>query len=221
MEEIKVQPVEEPPNIHQFISEKKVEDVLKFIDSNPNERVVVFNGDSAIALSLKCGFLDMYEVLLANGFKLAASEDFTDILRDIEENPKVESAIKVKLKEIHRKYMKESTKKHLFKLNLMAKLAPTTPKHKQQEYEGIIASTFEELDRIADVEKFMKYVSSAKGRFSDFFIGPSAFMECRDCRLSILFRFWQHDNRRDESKVLWPEDVWLDLFCRWLHLHCC
>jgi hypothetical protein len=88
---------------------------------------VVFNGDSAIAMSLKCGFLDIYEVLLASGFKLDPSEDVTVIMRNVEVNPKVKVAMKVKLKEIIRKYMKESTKKHLFKLNLMAKLAPTTP----------------------------------------------------------------------------------------------
>jgi hypothetical protein len=70
---------------------------------------------------------------------------------------------KVKLREIHRKYMKESTRKHLFKLNLMSKLAPKTPEHKRQEYERIIAETFEELSKIPNIEKILKYVVSAKG----------------------------------------------------------
>jgi hypothetical protein len=174
MEQIELQVTIEPPNLHQFISEKKVKDVLKFIDLNPNERVVVFNGDSAIASTLKCGFLEIYEVLVASGFKLAPSEDFTAIFRNIEANPKVKSAMKVKLKEIHRKYMKESTKKHLFKLNLMAKLALTTPEIKQQEFEKIIAATFEELDKIAEVEKIMKFVASARGESSDFIDALSA-----------------------------------------------
>jgi hypothetical protein len=66
--------------------------------------------------------------------------------------------------------MKESTKKHLFKLNLMAKLAPTTPEDKQREFEEIIASTFEELAANPTIEKIMKYVASARGESSKLLI---------------------------------------------------
>jgi hypothetical protein len=114
-------------------------------------------------MTLKSGTLEVFEVLMANGFKLAPSEDISDIMRNIEANPKVISEMKVKLKEIIRKYMIESTKKHLFKLNLMTKLTPTTPKDKQQEFEEIIAATFEELATHSDNEKIMKYVASARG----------------------------------------------------------
>jgi uncharacterized membrane-anchored protein YhcB (DUF1043 family) len=175
MEVIELQVVQEPQNLHQLISERKVKDVRKFIDSYPNERVVVFNGNSAITMSLKCGYLDIYEILVTSGFKLAAGEDFAVVFKNIEANPKVKDAMKVKVKEIHRKYMKESTKKHLFKLNLMSKLTLTTPDDKQQEFESIIAATFEELDKIAEVEKFMKYVASARGESSVFIVASSAF----------------------------------------------
>jgi hypothetical protein len=184
MEEIELQKTTETiemPTIsdfsvfHRFIFEGKVEEVQKFIDSNPNEKVVTFDDSSAIAMTLKCGTLEVYKVLVANGFKLDPSEDLSTIMGNIEANPKVTSAMKLKLKEIIRKYMKESTKKHLFKLNLMAKLAPSTPENKQREYEEVIALTFEEMAAYPDIEKFMKYVASARGESSEFIVTFSAF----------------------------------------------
>jgi hypothetical protein len=121
-----------------------------------------------MAMTLKCGTLEVYEVLVANGFKLDRSEDLATIMRDIEANPKVESAMKLKLKKIIRKYMKEPTKKHLFKLNLMAKLAPTTPEDRREEFEEAIALTFESLAKYPNIEKIMKYVASAKGELLNF-----------------------------------------------------
>jgi hypothetical protein len=177
MEDIELQLTSNFSKFHRFISEGKVAEVQRFIDSNPNEKVVTFDNSSAIAMTLKCSTLEVYEVLVANGFKLAPSEDLAVIIRNIDANPKVKSAMKMKLKEIIRKYMKETTKKHLFKLNLMAKLAPTTPEDKQREFEEIIALTFEELAVNPDIEKIMKYVASAKGESSDFIAALSALSE--------------------------------------------
>jgi hypothetical protein len=170
MEEIELQTISDFSDFHRFIFEGKVEEVQRFIDSNPNEKVAVFDDSSAIAMTLKCGTLEVFEVLVANGFKLAPDEDITAIMRDIDGNPKVKSAMKLKLKEIIRKYMKESTKKHLFKLNLMAKLAPTTSEDRQREFEEIIALTFEELAANPAIEKIMKYVASARGESSKLLI---------------------------------------------------
>jgi hypothetical protein len=163
MEEIELKAISNSSDLHRFILEGKTEKIQSTIDSNPNEKVAIIDGSSAIAMTLKCGTLEVYEILVINGFMYAPGESFEAILRNIDENPKVKSDMKVKLKEIHRKYMKESTKQHLFKLNLMAKLALTTPEDKRQEFEEVIASTFEELNKIAEVEKFMKYVASARG----------------------------------------------------------
>jgi hypothetical protein len=127
-------------------------------------------------------------VLVANGFKLAPSEDLAVIIRSIEENSKVKSEIKVKLKEIIRKYMKESTKKHLFKLNLMAKLAPTTPEDKQKEFEEVIALTFENLAANPNIEIIMKYVASARGESTNFSVVFS-FSNFSICRFANLLRF--------------------------------
>jgi hypothetical protein len=156
MEEIELQSMARFSNFHRFIFEGKITEVQRFINSNPFEKVVIFQDSSAIAMTLKCGTLEVFEMLVANGFKLAPHEDITAIMRDIDGNPKVKSAMKLKLKEIIRKYMKESTKKHLLKLNLMAKLAPTTPEDRQREFEEIIASTFEELAANPFIEKIMK-----------------------------------------------------------------
>jgi hypothetical protein len=168
MEEIELQSVSDFSDFHRFIFEGRVQQVQRFIDSNPNDKIVIFDGNSAIAMTLKCGTMEVYEVLLANGFKLDRSEDLATIIRDIEANPKVESAMKLKLKKIIRKYMKEPKKKHLFKLNLMAKLAPTTPEDRREEFEEIIALTFENLAVNSGIEKIMKYVASAKGELSNF-----------------------------------------------------
>jgi hypothetical protein len=51
----------------------------------------------------------------------------------------------------------------LFKLNLMSKLAPTTPQDKVEEFEDIIALTFEQLTEFSDIENIMKYVASSRG----------------------------------------------------------
>jgi hypothetical protein len=186
MEEIELQSVSGFSNLHCFISEGKVEEVQRFIDSNQNEKIVTFDDSSAIAMALKCGTFEVFEVLVANGFKLDPSEDLAVILGDIEANPKVKSEMKLKLKEIIRKYMIETTKKHLFKLNLMAKLAPTTLKDKRQEFEGIIALTFEKLAANSNIEKFMKYVATARGESSEFLF--ERLVSVIICRLANLLR---------------------------------
>jgi hypothetical protein len=167
MEEIELQSVSDFSDFHRFIFEGKVEEVRRFINANPNEKIVIFDDSSAIAMTLKCGTLEVYEVLVANGFKLDPSEDLAAIMRGIEANPKVTRAMKLNLKKIIRKYMKEPTKKHLFKLNLMAKLAPTTPEDRREEFEEIIVSTFENLAVNSGIEKIMKFVASAKGKSSN------------------------------------------------------
>jgi hypothetical protein len=170
MEQIELQTFPDFSDFHQFIFEGKTENVQRFIDLNPNQKVVTFDGSSAIAMTLKCGTLEVFEMLVANGFKFAPGEDFAVVFRNIDENPKVKSAMKVKLKVIIQKYMREPTKKHLFKLNLMAKLSPMTPEDKQQEFEGIVALTFENLSAHPNIEKIMKYVASARGESSNFVI---------------------------------------------------
>jgi hypothetical protein len=163
MEEIQIQVAQDSPNLHQFISDRNIKCVLKFIAENPQEKVVVCNGHSAIAWSLKCGFFEIYEILVATDFKFAEDEDFKKVLDFLEKNAKAKNAKAIKLREINRKYMKETTKKHLLRLNLMSKLAPTTPENKRREYDKIVTETFEALNEIPEIEKIMKYVSSAKG----------------------------------------------------------
>jgi hypothetical protein len=187
MEENELLAMSDFSNFHRFIFEGKVEQVQRFVESNPNEKVVIYDDSSAIALTLKCSTFEMYELLVANGFKLAPSENLTSIMDDIEMNPKVKSEMKLKLKEIIRKYMMETTKKHLFKLNLMAKLAPTTPKDKREDFEKVIAFTFEKLAKNPDFEKIMKYVASARGESSDF-IDESSVFRVTNFRLANLLR---------------------------------
>jgi hypothetical protein len=186
MEEIELQTIPDFSDFHRFIFEGKVEEIQRFIDRNPNEKVVIFDDSSAVAMTLKCGTFEVFEALVANGFKLDPSEDLATIMRNIEANPKVKSEMKLKLKEIIRKYMIETTKKHLFKLNLMAKLAPTTLKDKRQEFEGIIALTFEKLAANSNIEKFMKYVATARGESSEFLF--ERLVSVIICRLANLLR---------------------------------
>jgi hypothetical protein len=220
MENIELQGPSDSSKFHQLIVEGKVKEIQRFIDLNPDEKFVIFNNSSAIAMSLKCGFLNIYEVLVVSGFKLAPSEDFANIFRSIEENSEVKSVMKVKLKKIHQKYMVESNKKYLFKIILMSKLTSSTPEDKQQEFEDIIVSTFEEIAKIAEVEKVMKYVASASGRLWKFPVVLS-FSNFTIRRPSNLFRLWLHDNRRDEPRILRSQNKRLDLFWRQLHLHRC
>jgi FMN phosphatase YigB (HAD superfamily) len=190
MEEIELQSMSVVPDsldFHRFIFKGKVDEVQRFIDSNPKEKVVTFDDNSAIAMALKCNTLEVYEVLVANGFKLAPSEDLGTIMRNIEANPKVKSVIKKKMEEIQRYHMKESTKKHLLKLNLMAKLAPTTPEDRREELEEIIALTFEKLAANPDIEKIMKYISTARSESSKLFVVLS-FSNFTICRLANLLR---------------------------------
>lgn len=149
--------------LHQLIHHKDVENILIFIEQNPFEKVVISNGDSAISSSLKCGSLDIYELLVSHGFKLAPEEKFNEILNFFDKNEDVKSEMKQKLRDIHRKYMIESSLKHLYKLNLMSKLAPTTKEGNRRQYDKIIAETFEELNKNPENETLLKYVSTASG----------------------------------------------------------
>jgi hypothetical protein len=58
--------------------------------------------------------------------------------------------------------MKKSTKKHLFKLNLMSKLAQTTLEENIEKFNLIIAETFE-VNTNAEIEKIVKFVATARG----------------------------------------------------------
>jgi hypothetical protein len=174
MEEIELQDVSD---LHGFIANGRILDILCFIEANPNEKVKIFDGESAIAFTLKFGDFEIYEILVAHGFKLAIGEDYGEILSDLDDNPKVNQENKFKLREIHRKYMKESTKKHLFRLNLMSKLAPTTLDSNREKFEAIIAEMFEELMKLTNIAKIMKYASSSKGESKLFEITSSS---CND-----------------------------------------
>jgi hypothetical protein len=102
---------------HLFIVEGKVEEVQKFIVSNPNEKMLSSTIFLLSFLRSPCS-LKIYEILIKNGFQLSPSVYFAS--EDIVENPQMKT-MKTKLKDIHRKQMKDSSKKHLMKLNLIWK----------------------------------------------------------------------------------------------------
>jgi hypothetical protein len=82
MEAIELQDVSD---LHGFIANRRILDILRFIEANPNEKVKIFDGESAIAFTLKFGDFEIYEILVAHGFKLAIGKDYGEILSDLDE----------------------------------------------------------------------------------------------------------------------------------------
>jgi hypothetical protein len=160
MDVIELEPLSD---LHQLIRDGNEAEIRSYIELNPFERVVISNGESAIACALKHSSLDVYEILVANGFKLAPEENFEDILWSINVDLALDYDLKVKLRDIHKKYVKESMRKHLYKLIVMSKLSHNTDEDKREQYDKVIVETFEVLNANPSFEKILKYVSTAKG----------------------------------------------------------
>jgi hypothetical protein len=89
--------------------------------------------------------------LVSNGFKFALNENFNQILDYIKDNPFSNRGKKKKavwLREIHKKYVIDSSLTYLYKLILKSKLTHSTDDANRRQFDELIAGAFEELNQI-------------------------------------------------------------------------
>jgi hypothetical protein len=151
---------------HQNIQEGNVENLKTFIDEFPTEKLVYDeNNNSAVAVSLNAEQFEAYEFLISNGFKLGLHESFEEILTKLDrkqESSKEAKKKRTRLRLIHNKYVKESSKKHLYKLNVKSKLSHYTDDDSRKRFEEEIVIVFEELSELMWIEIMLKYVANSK-----------------------------------------------------------
>lgn len=61
---------------HQNIRARNFKHIDNFIETYPTLKIVVIDGNSSVALALKCEHIDVYETLISNGFRLGLNENF-------------------------------------------------------------------------------------------------------------------------------------------------
>lgn len=151
--------------LHMYIKSGDKDKIIIIIEENPSEKIGTFEGVSAIKQSLICSRishdLDIYELLVAFGFKLGDNESLEEIMRTLELDDF--NSFASKLGEIHRKYVKETQRHYLFRLNLVSKLAHNTPEEKRHKFEKLIEKTYEKLAKIPEAKKIMQYIVNTKG----------------------------------------------------------
>lgn len=145
---------------HQSICNGDLENVKSFIEKYQSQKIV-FNayGESALKIALKSVQLEVYEVLIANGFKLGKSEKFDKIINKVLGNDDEGFLIKEKLRKIHVKYVKNSTLNHLIELNVKSKLTHTSDDQSRRSHHERIVKTYEELNEIKWINPILKIVS--------------------------------------------------------------
>lgn len=145
--------------LRENIERGDVTKVKHFIENYPKENHAYnAQNESAVAVALKTNQLEIYELLIQNGFQLGPHEDLSEFLNNDElgEPPAKKGKIIFK---IHKRCALDSKLKHLSILCSKCKLTHTAKKTMRQKYHETIRKVFEELNEIAWIELLLKFVA--------------------------------------------------------------
>jgi NACHT domain len=149
--------------LFQSISDNNCNNVKLFCYKYPHDKYVFsVNHESAIAVALRLERLEIYEFLISRGFKLGAHEKFDEIINEKKTNSENKSLMKKALRTIHNKFVKESTLKHLYDLNLKSKLSHNTDDANRLKFHEKIWKMYEELNELKLIDPILKVASSSK-----------------------------------------------------------
>lgn len=148
--------------LHENIIQGNLGEVKEFIKKYPRDRKALSkNNESAVAVAVKSNRLEVYELLLVNGFRLGPHEELSEILCEMDEPPSKKR--KKELFEIHKRCAIDSQQKHLLVLRSKCRLIHSTPESKGEEFYGIIMKVLEELNTIEEIEPLMKTAACFDG----------------------------------------------------------
>jgi predicted SprT family Zn-dependent metalloprotease len=146
------------------IVEGNLTQVRNFIETFPRDKLVYDEGNnSVVAIALRAKQFDIYELLLSQKFKLGPHEKFEEIMKELDATETFVGSAMIKrrrLREIHLKFVKESTLKHLYDLNLKSKLSHSTVDGNRRKYHELIWKAYEELNELKLIQPILKVVSA-------------------------------------------------------------
>ena len=151
-------------SLHENIKEGNLDGIYKFLNKYPGEAHVFYQQTSAAATALKNENFEVYELLLSKGITLGPNEDILKILSSIrQETYDGEPLMKRrKLKELHMKYFKYPSLKHIDILRSKCRLSHTCRDRDRGRFNEIILQTFEDLNSIEYLEPMLKLVASSE-----------------------------------------------------------
>jgi hypothetical protein len=152
-------------NFHKSIREKNLAVIQIFTENFLTDKYV-YDGNykSALAASLKCDDLKIYEHLIEKGFMLGPHEDIQAIL-DEERTDFVGSSERKKMFEIHKRSsitLNPVEHKHLIILHSKCKLSHNTPIEQRRNYHQLVLTALMELNEIVLIEPMLRLLASCE-----------------------------------------------------------
>ena len=145
--------------LHAQIIRGKAAEVKKFISKYVVDKHL-FNSQhiSAVKTAISYGQFEIYEILLSKRFSLGSHEDLEEVL---ENSNLINHVEKRQLRDIHKKFFKNSSPAHLTLLQEKSKLNHDSSESDRRIYQPQIAKAFEELNEINWIEPILKIAASS------------------------------------------------------------
>lgn len=137
--------------LHSSVHLGNIEEVKQFLTRNPG-RNTFYNdsNESAASVALKYERLEIYELLIANNVTLGPKEDVKAIVAG------TSCDFKISIRDINRKYSKDSKPKHLVSFYAKSKFSYNSDKHHAKRYFNAIVSAFDTLNTFKIIEPILK-----------------------------------------------------------------
>lgn len=141
----------------ESIRNGKLNEVEKYFQQHPKPRpIFTHQKESAAAIALKSNQIEIYKILKKHGLDLDSEENIKDIMKSLPIETRLE------LREFYDKHCTDFDLDHLAVLNKKSKLAHH---HSNQidknEFPGLIAKAFLELNEMKWIEPILKFVALA------------------------------------------------------------
>lgn len=152
---------------HKSIEKGNIKEVENFLKKYPEENYVYHKHQSAAATALKAEKFDIYELLISSGKLLGPHEDILKLLnvyddahdRSVDGEPSVK---RKKVRDIHLKYIKIPSSKHIEMLRSKCRLSPMSLNKDRRKCNEAILRTLEDLNSIQMIEPMLKLVAQSE-----------------------------------------------------------
>lgn len=143
-------------SLHEDIQYGDLEEVKNFVSGIQSDKKAYNDrNESAISTAIRFGRCEIYELLLSSNFSLGPHEDIERILA---KSGAMRNNVKLRrqFREIHKKYFKVTTPKHLIILQEKSKLSHEASEEDRKMFQPEIVKAFEDLNDIFWIRPLLK-----------------------------------------------------------------
>lgn len=141
--------------LHQAIMDGDIKKARELLATIPNDiHHCDADGNTAAAVALRCGQVEIYELLVSEGRQIRNPEQMDELLEGQKDK-------RVSFQKIHRKYMKNLNSEHVKKLISLSCVSHETPSSDHSHFRMVIAEAFEDLNSLDFIEPILKVASTA------------------------------------------------------------